>query len=218
MNKNQLARIVLSNLMLTSASAMSGEMLEVAATDQAWVASFYWSPQYCHEHRTSREQQCKEPNGFVINSFARIGARDANADCQSANAPPQDLVPQLMRVMLNRPQMQINWDRFGRCSGHSDVEYAAYLEFVDRYIEWPALVSTESGGELLALTDLTKAITDNNPTLPIEAMSFQCNRDWLQLVEICLNQDLRYDGSNCQTTSNCKNMVRVRPYQPLLSN
>lgn len=183
----------------------------LAQAESGWMAEFVWSPQYCSQHHDSREVQCQQANGFVLQELVRIVDGRIADDCDEGALLSQDTVNQMARFTKNRVRTRISWQRYGRCSGLSETDYAAFAEHVDRRMNWPAGYQPGSPEQLSTTAEVIAAITGDNPGLNEEVMAMRCKRRELESITLCLDNRFELSSSACLLSSNCGESIRLRP-------
>ncbi len=181
-----------------------------ARAESGWMAEFVWSPQYCSQHHDSREVQCQQANGFVLQELVRIIDGRVADDCDDGAQLSQDMVDQMARFTKNRVRTRMSWQRHGRCSGLSETDYAAFAEHVDRRMSWPVGYRPGSPEQLSTPADVIAAIKDDNPGLNEQAMALRCKRRELESITLCLDDRFELSASACLLRSNCGDSVRLR--------
>ena len=181
-----------------------------AQAESGWMAEFVWSPQYCSQHHDSREVQCQQANGFVLQELVRIVDGRIADDCDDGALLSQNTVDQMARFTKNRVRTRLSWQRHGRCSGLSETDYAAFAEHVDRRMSWPVGYQPGSPEQLGTPADVIAAITDDNPGLNEQAMALRCKRRELVSITLCLDDRFELSASACLLSSNCGDSVRLR--------
>jgi len=177
-----------------------------------WVARFFWSPEYCNRNRGSREPQCGSPlQGFVLRDLIRvIDGREVDSCAVGSEALPTDILEQMTRFTRNKVETRASWRLYGRCSGLSASDYAAWAEFVDRRMVWPELFVPGGRDLQLKTTEITAGLNEENSSLGSEAVVLQCNRNWLASVDVCMDGAFNFDKSACPLASSCNTTVKVR--------
>ena len=181
-----------------------------AASDSGWVARFFWSPQYCDRNRGSREPQCVPVQGFVLRDLIRVVDGKLVEGCTTG---PITLSPKILTQMMqftrNLPETRASWRIYGRCSGLSEVDYAAYTELVDRRIWWPQTFSAEGPDVEMTAADIRTAIAHGNHKLPVEALSTHCKRSALESIDIRFDDRFNYVQNTAPPDGNCQAKIRV---------
>lgn len=177
-----------------------------------WVARFFWSPEYCNRNRGSREPQCGSPlQGFVLRDLIRvIDGREVDSCAVGSEALPTDILQQMTRFTRNKVETRASWRLYGRCSGLSASDYAAWAEFVDRRMVWPELFVPGGRDLQLKAAEITAGLKEENVSLGDEAVVLQCNRNWLASVDVCMDGAFNFDKSACPLASSCSTAVKVR--------
>lgn len=177
-----------------------------------WVARFFWSPEYCNRNRGSREPQCGSPlQGFVLRDLIRvIDGREVDSCAVGTEALPTDILEQMARFTRNKVETRASWRLYGRCSGLSASDYAAWSEFVDRRMVWPELFVPGGRDLQLKAAEITAGLKEENASLGGEAVVLQCNRNWLASVDVCMDGAFNFDKSACPLASSCNPAVKVR--------
>ncbi len=181
-----------------------------AANESGWVARFFWSPQYCDRNRGSREPQCVPVQGFVLRDLIRI--RDGKPVEGCTTGPvllSQPMLDQILQFTLNLPETRASWRIYGRCSGLSEVDYAAYTELVDRRIWWPEAYSPDRPDVETTAEDLLAAIAAVNHEMPVAALNVHCRFSALESVDIRFDDHFNYLPASSPAATNCKSRVRV---------
>lgn len=181
------------------------------ASDSGWVARFFWSPQYCDSNRGSREPQCVPVQGFVLRDLIRVRDGKRVEGCTSG---PISLSPEILGQMLqftrNLPETRASWQIYGRCSGLSEVDYAAYTELVDRRIWWPQEFSPEGPDVESSAAEILALVAKGNHKLPVESLSTHCKRSALESIDVRFDDNFNYVQSGIPADGNCKRRIRVR--------
>jgi len=181
-----------------------------AASDSGWVARFFWSPQYCDRNRGSREPQCVPVQGFVLRDLIRVVDGKEVEGCTTG---PVTLSPAILTQMLqftrNLPETRASWRIYGRCSGLSEVDYAAYTELVDRRIWWPQDFSPEGPDVEITAAEILAAVARANHKLPVEALSTHCKRSALESIDIRFDDRFNYVQNTTPPDGNCQAKIRV---------
>lgn len=177
-----------------------------------WVASFFWSPEYCDKNRGSKEEQCGVPlQGFVLRDLIHVVNDKDVDDCQNASLlMSPEMLAQMARFTKNKVETRTSWRLYGRCSGLSEVDYASWAEFVDRRMSWPEFLVPGGKDVSTSAAALAAALAVDNPGLTAETVVFQCNRAWLKSIDLCLDENFRYDKASCPRTSSCSSSIKVR--------
>lgn len=181
------------------------------SSGNGWIARFFWSPQYCDRNRGSREPQCAPVQGFVLRDLIRVRDGKPVEGCSSG---PMLLSPRILDQMLqftrNLPETRASWRIYGRCSGLSEIDYAAYAERVDRRVWWPPAFSPELPDVEITAEALLAAVAAANDTLPVEALSTHCRNSVLESIDMRFDDNLEYVASGSPPAGNCKAKIRVR--------
>lgn len=177
-----------------------------------WIASFFWSPEYCDKNRGSKEEQCGVPlQGFVLRDLIHVvNDRDVD-DCPNASLlMSPEMLAQMARFTKNKVETRTSWRLYGRCSGLSEVDYASWAEFVDRRMSWPESLVPGGKDVSTSAAALAALLAVDNPGVTAETVVFQCNRAWLKSIDLCLDENFRYDKASCPRTSSCGSSIKVR--------
>lgn len=176
-----------------------------------WIARFFWSPEYCDKNRGSKEVQCGVPRqGFVLRDLVHVvNDKDADECSNGSLLMSPEMLAQMARFTKNKVETRTSWRLYGRCSGLSEVDYASWAEFVDRRMSWPE--SLVPGGRDVSTTAaaIVATLAQDNPGLTAETVVLQCNRAWLKSVDLCLDENFRYDKASCPRTSSCGSSIKV---------
>lgn len=180
----------------------------------SWVASYYWSPQYCDDNLSSREPQCMQPHGFLVEELIHIKDGRNLENCGGEQPLDKNLVNRLMSVTLNRQGTEAKWLRYGACSGFSASEYAGQIEFMDRRVTWPSAYDPMYTYKNVGLIQLAQQISSENPDLNLQNMTFTCKGAWLESIELCMTSDFGYAHASCPKANSCGDKVNLRQFQP----
>lgn len=181
------------------------------SSDSGWVARFSWSPQYCNRNRGSREPQCVPVQGFVLRDLIRVVDGKPLEGCSTGSVTLSPaIVVQMLQFTRNAPETRASWRIYGRCSGLSEVDYAAYTELVDRRIWWPQQYSPNAPDIETSAADLLANVAGANHQLPVEALSTHCWRSYLESIDVRFDDQFRYVASSAPPDGNCKSAIRVR--------
>lgn len=176
-----------------------------------WVARFFWSPEYCDKNRGSKEKQCDAPlPGFVLRDLIHVvNGRDVD-DCSGGSLlMSPEMLAQVARFTKNKAEARASWRLYGRCSGLSEIDYASLTEFVDRRMSWPEQLVPGGKDVSISAAELVATLARDNPGLSAETVVFQCNRSFLKSVDLCLDDNFRYDKNSCPLTSSCGSSIKV---------
>lgn len=204
-----LAGLVLAVLLPLSMPASAGA--------SAWLAEFVWSPQYCSHHRDyrhSREAQCTQPTGFVLQGLVSVVDGRPVDDCEDGPEMSPALLDQMARFNGNRFLTELAWRRHGRCSGLAPDQWAVYAEHVDRRMSWPDGYRLENPVRDVTTEQIIASIAADNPGLSPEAIGLECRRGALESVTICLDERYAFSAARCPLVRSCGDQVRLRPYRP----
>lgn len=193
--------LLLAMTLLTPARASAGS---------GWIARFVWSPEYCSKFADSHEAQCQQPVGFVLQELVRVVDGREVVGCNSTRPFPEYLIDQMAMFTRNRLQTLRIWERYGRCSGLTEIDYAAYAAYVDRRMSWPTGYQPDRVTRVDSAAGLIAALAEENPQLPADALALQCQRRHLETVTVCLDDAFEASTSACPLRSNCGERLLLR--------
>ncbi|WP_293371113.1 hypothetical protein [Nevskia sp.] len=149
--------------------------------------------------------------GFVLRDLIRVVDGKSLEGCTTgAVSLSPEILTQMLQFTKNAPETRASWRIYGRCSGLSEVDYAAYTELVDRRIWWPQAYSPDAPDVETTAQDILATVASANHKLPVDALSTHCRRSYLESVDIRFDDRFNYVRSSAPPDGNCKAAIRVR--------
>lgn len=201
----RLARVLLLILGLAACQSSS------AAFDY-YVLALSWSPEYCaSDAARPGSKQCAQSREFIVHGLWPQYERGYPEFCDTQTRVPQRTADQLAPLMPDRGLVFYQWKKHGSCSGLSPEAYFAQLERAGRAIQIPREALAAAGKRRLKRTDLEDAFIQANPGLTADAIVFECSRQNLREVRICLNRALKPRACGADLRERCGTQLSVRP-------
>lgn len=186
---------------------------------ELYVLSLSWSPLYCADaQRASRDpQQCGEGRryAFVTHGLWPNNERPPHPrDCGDAGTVPPNLISQMIGIMPSPQLIRHQWRAHGTCSGMNMDDYFATVRAAYRLVAIPQRYRSPDNDLVVPAGTLRQEFYRANPTIPPQAMRFDCTGRNLRELRICLTRDLKPRACTAAVRDTCADrpvtMLRVR--------
>lgn len=176
-----------------------------------WVLALSWSPEYCaSDAARPNSRQCALPREFIVHGLWPQYERGYPEFCDTQARVPERTAERLAPLMPDPGLVYYQWKKHGSCSGLSTEAYFAQLERAARSIRIPRAALQRATQSSMRRIDLERAFIDLNPGLREDAISFECRRQNLREVRICLNSALKPRRCGTDIRERCNADLRVR--------
>ena len=201
----RLARALLLILGLAACQSSS------AAFDY-YVLALSWSPEYCASDAAKPgSKQCSQPREFIVHGLWPQYERGYPEFCDTQTRVPERTADKLAPLMPDRGLVFYQWKKHGSCSGLSPDAYFSQLERAGRAIKIPSAYLKQAARKRVKRVELERAFIESNPQLRPEAISFECSRQYLREVRVCLDRELRPRACGADVNERCGKELSVRP-------
>lgn len=179
-----------------------------------WVLALSWSPEYCaSDEARPGSRQCAQPRGFVVHGLWPQFESGRRESCDTRTRVSEQTARRLAPLMPDRGLVFHEWKKHGSCTGQTPEAYFANLEQAARAIHIPTAYLEGAATRRVLRVDLERAFIAANPGLAENAITFECSRQFLREVRICLDPDLKPRACGRDVDEHCGRELSVRPLE-----
>ena len=177
-----------------------------------YVLALSWSPQYCADERRENEMQCQRPYGFVAHGLWPQHADGGwPENCGRGAWVDEPLIERMLPYMPSRKLILHEWRKHGVCSGLSPAAYFAAVEKAFQAVRLPPAYVRPAQPLRRTLARLEADFQAANPALSKAAMAWQCRKNQVQELRLCLTRDLQSRACGADVRDTCTGEVLLRP-------
>lgn len=175
-----------------------------------WILALGWSPEYCDDHRGSKETQCLEEHYFLVSALRPDFHGGEPVRCDVGDGVTKERLNQLLYVIPNRVTLRNTWRDHGACSGLSIDEYFVQVDRAGRRVQIPQAFRDGEHPDRISASELRQQLMQFNPGLPENAIRLSCGGSWLEQVQLCMDRQFGFRACGVEVEDDCKDTVRLR--------
>lgn len=158
-----------------------------------YILALSWSPSYCADRGDSDPAQCQRdrPFAFVLHGLWPQAEGSYPLNCQTSDAPDDDLVQSMLDIMPSDRLVTHEWQQHGSCTGSSPKDYFALSRKAFQSIRIPADYVNLAKAKSVQGSAVSAAFMASNKGLSADGISVRCRDNRLSEVWICLDADLK---------------------------
>jgi ribonuclease T2 len=193
-------------LLLLSAGMASADG-ERAGEFDYYVLSLSWSPTWCALEGDRRgSPQCSDEAGFgwVLHGLWPQNETGWPSYCRSdVRNPSRSETAAMADIMGSAGSAWHQWNKHGRCSGLSSVDYFALARNAYDSVVRPGVFRKVSETLRLPASVVEDAFLDTNPGLEADRITITCKAGRIQEARICLTKDLTPRDCGADVVRDC---------------
>lgn len=175
-----------------------------------WLLALSWSPEYCASSEARPDsRQCSKAHEFVVHGLWPQFERGHPEYCDSSTRVANETADAIDALVPDRGLVFHQWKKHGSCSGLSPDNYFDALSRAARSVKIPSQALAQ-GARGIARTRLENEFIKANPGLSTESVVFECRRDYLREVRVCLDLNLNPRACGDDVREACAKRLRIR--------
>jgi len=180
---------------------------ERAGTFDYYVLALSWSPNWCAltgDARNADQCDARHDYGWILHGLWPQFENGWPSFCNSRFRNPSRRQTRAMTDIMGSGGLAWHqWQKHGRCSGLSSVDYYGAARRAYRSVTRPPVFRRLPSAIRLPASVVEEAFLQSNPDLKAGMITITCKSSYIQEARICMTRELEFRECGTDTRRDC---------------